>query len=239
MFDLFKKEKLVLQHIKTNINDIKNILDEVHASLFSVDTLEEERLKELEEKIKKAYEKRENCPSLEINKNVGSHLLRSLLYEFFWVELVFFLALTLGVTNFSIPIFLVIGVYKGLKDRRNEKISLIVEKEEKILEDLYKEVGGRIKYYKNIIAIKEAKLKVIDDPEEKDSPLILANRYLEMLLDNEITLLDIPIDIQKVMLVMLQNELGITGSLIELIEVLKEKNKEKRAIKVRKVRINY
>ena len=76
---------------------------------------------------------------------------------------------------------------------------------------------------------------MVDDSDTReDNEFIIANQYLEMYLDDRIVLGDIPSNIQNILLMMLQNELG-EGTLERLLALVKSGKNENMAERKRKM----
>lgn len=78
----------------------------------------------------------------------------------------------------------------------------------------------RVEHYKSIVTIRILSIKIKREDNDYNSNLsLLASTYLDMLLNNTITILDIPLGIQKLIKEMLQTEFGIDASFEELLKM--------------------
>lgn len=78
----------------------------------------------------------------------------------------------------------------------------------------------RVEHYKSIVTIRILSIKIKREDNDYNSNLsLLASTYLDMLLNNTITILDILLGIQKLIKEMLQTEFGIDASFEELLKM--------------------
>lgn len=78
----------------------------------------------------------------------------------------------------------------------------------------------RVEHYKNIVIIRILSIKINREDNDYNNNLsLLASTYLDMLLNNTITILDIPLEIQKLIKEMLQTDFGIDTSFEELLKM--------------------
>lgn len=78
----------------------------------------------------------------------------------------------------------------------------------------------RVEHYKSIVTIRILSTKIKREDNDYNSNLsLLASTYLDMLLNNTITILDIPLEIQKLIKEMLQTDFGIDTSFEELLKM--------------------
>lgn len=226
MFDFRKEEKIELQSAKNDLNDNEKILDDIHHYLFSGEELNLEIINDLminlqivDEGVKEYYAKINDSLKGKLKKlvnNSGKYTIEDLIFLTFVVIIGLFLKF------YSFPLIFVIVSLKARKDKADEKLAVLIKE----VNGLFQATRGRIKNYKNVLDIKYSRLRVIDDNNTRDDDaLIVANDYLEMYLDDRIMLDDIPANIQNIMLMMLQNELG-EGTLEKLLTLVKnQKNK--------------
>ncbi len=235
MFDFRKKEIIEIQSAKKDLKDNERILDEIHHYLFAGEELNLEIINELmlhlqivDEGVKEYYAKIND--SLKGKSKVLVNTSRKYVLEDLLIML-FLIVMGLFLKFYSFPLIFVIVSLKALKDKADEKLAVLI----KDFNGLFRITNRRIKNYKNVLEIKYNRLRVVDDSDTReDNELIIANQYLEMYLDDRIVLGDIPSNIQNILLMMLQNELG-EGTLERLLALVKSGKNENMAERKRKM----
>lgn len=226
MFNFRKKEKIELQSAKNDLKDNERILNEIHHYLFAGEELNLEIIDELminlqivDEGLKEYYAKIND--SLKGKLKVLVNTSRKYAFEDL---LIILLSIVMGLflKLYSFPLIFVIVSLKACKDKVDEKLAVSIKE----VNGLFKAMNGRIKNYKNVVEIKYNRLRTVDESSAReDDDIIIANQYLEMYLDDRIFLDDIPLNIQSVLLMMLQNELG-EGTLEKLLTLVKNRKNE-------------
>lgn len=145
--------------------------------------------------------------------------------ELYYFGILIILVLIFGPYAFLLALFL--GVSRHDKDKKDAKIEILKVQNEKDVHELFEEFKRRIANYEDILMLKRDRLKMQEESYNRttDYYLVLVNDYLGLCLNDRITLLDVPSNIQQTMLIMLQNDLQTTGTLEELIGLAKAKMK--------------
>lgn len=221
MFNFRKKD---IAELQTSENDLKfsdEILNEIHHYLFSGEELNLEIIEDLMLKLqitKEGVEEYFANQDKSLKGKVKKEFIRFGRYtrkEFIYFGILILSVLILG--DKAMYAALALALFKQYNDEADDKLDVVIENKDKSINELFQIMNSRIKHYENVLKLKQSKLRVISDSNDRENNiLILANEYLEMCLDDRITLDDIPVNIQNVILVMLQNELG-EGSLEELL----------------------
>lgn len=220
MFNFRKKDIAELQTSENDLNASDEILNEIHHYLFSGEELNTKILENLMLKLQITKERVDQhlFYSDASNSKVKKEFIRFGRYtrkEFIYFGILILSVLILG--DKAMYAALALALFKQYNDEADDKLDVVIENKDKSINELFQIMNSRIKHYENVLKLKQSKLRVISDSNDRENNiLILANEYLEMCLDDRITLDDIPVNIQNVILVMLQNELG-EGSLEELL----------------------
>lgn len=237
MFNYRKKDITNLQIAEKDLNDNEKILDSIQHWLFSGEEINAEILENLMVKLQIANEtigKYLSRSDYSLNRKVKKEFRRFGRYtrkEFIYFGILILSVLILG--DKAMYAALALALFKQYNDSADDKLDVVIENKNKSINELFQIMSSRIMHYENVLKLKQSKLKVISDSNNMENNiLILANQYLEMFLNDRIAISDIPLDIQNVILVMLQNELG-EGSLEELLNQARSMKLENTSIRNR------